>query len=283
MDGIEDLTPSGSPESLQDPESDEDDQSPGLNDSVQTDNRRPYIAHKGMHNFNMDDDIDTDGQQDTREIAVPSFEEISDDEDDMADNTAELARESLHTAEIAQSSNTQENESLEGTKNTVIQGTTSTEFEDISDAETDEDDVEGSFSPEPDEDEENLNEPISPEDEFENQDDDDNVIINNANVNEMDEQKEESEGHNFENETFPKDIEDEDIEAPVPSPFSDIGEMSGPENALISDILKETSGDSIHNEFIEENPHDSVSVEPLSPITEGITLLVIIIFLNFNF
>ena len=34
---------------------------------------------------------------------------------------------------------------------------------------------------------------------------------------------------------------DEDVDAPVPSPFSDIGDISGVENAMISDILKETN------------------------------------------
>ena len=33
----------------------------------------------------------------------------------------------------------------------------------------------------------------------------------------------------------------DDIDAPAPSPFSDIGEMSGVESAMITDILKETS------------------------------------------
>eukprot|EP00794_Sanderia_malayensis_P010728 gene10728-11876_t len=38
-----------------------------------------------------------------------------------------------------------------------------------------------------------------------------------------------------------REDEDEYIDAPVPSPFSDIGDLSGSDHAIISDILKETS------------------------------------------
>ena len=44
-----------------------------------------------------------------------------------------------------------------------------------------------------------------------------------------------------ENNVSDDDVLDIDVDAPVPSPFSDIGDISGPENAMISDILKETN------------------------------------------
>lgn len=60
-------------------------------------------------------------------------------------------------------------------------------------------------------------------------------------------------------------LEEDDIDAPVPSPFSDIGDISGAENAMISDILKETSHEHHISPAFQEFSESLEGIDATSP------------------
>ena len=243
--GVEDISPTNS---SGDESSDDESVSDG-----RPPNRR--IAHKEMkHLMN-----ETEKGNNTQPVEAPKTEssvlaEEKPQKDDLADANIEVnaSAERSNDNKPEKNSNIQTtDEQIPHEKEKTDPGlSTSTDFEDISD----EGEENEAFSPMEDENANNddgiSQSPVSdtPKDELRKEiakqdspaDPQDNV----------DEKVYPEEILSFDEPTDSKpylgqDVDDNYIEAPIPSPFSDIGDISGSDHAIISDILKET-GDGNH-------------------------------------
>ncbi len=254
---IEDVTPLGSPE-----EQSSDDESDSSPMPQETAKRR--IAHKEMKNISPTQEDETEEKE--NEQLVTEIEELVQDQMGQKDSY-----ETSDDLRIEKSTESFKENAEENTKSKQA-SSHSPNFEDISDEENNE-----AFSPTEDDNQNDANLDSASDNNTDTEKD--NVIGTENDLDNINDNEEQDQSH------LQDDDEEDYIDAPVPSPFSDIGDISGPEHAIISDILKETSdGNHISPElegFATEldKPDDPVTL-PVSP-SEGNFLKKVFIHLGF--